>query len=243
MDQEEWRIVPDTEGLLEVSNLGNVRSKQYSIVDKRGVTQTFKPIDKKLTLGNNGYYHFRFRGKLYLLHRCIALCFVDGYSQDRNIVNHLDGNKLNNSPDNLEWTTYAGNSRHAVDSGLIKYDWEMRRGEETSLSKLTNDDVLEIKKCLMNGESCTDISKRYSVSTTVISNIKRKSSWDHVNVEGFDDKVSVQKRVKLTEEETKYILDNFTPNCRVNGVRALSRKFNVDRCVIWRITGGVNVRP
>ena len=51
------------------------------------------------------------------MHRLVAEAFVEnpnGY----NIVNHKDGNKLNNHYSNLEWCTSAENNQHSWDSGL-----------------------------------------------------------------------------------------------------------------------------
>ena len=43
-------------------------------------------------------------------HRLIALCFVNNPHPDKyDIVNHIDGNKQNNSAVNLEWTDNSGN--------------------------------------------------------------------------------------------------------------------------------------
>lgn len=52
------------------------------------------------------------------IHRLVAEAFipkVDG----KNIVNHLDGNKLNCYYRNLEWCTYSENAQHAIDKGLL----------------------------------------------------------------------------------------------------------------------------
>lgn len=53
------------------------------------------------------------------IHRLLAMTFIEcpGAFEDF-IVNHLDGDKLNNSIDNLEWTSYAGNIKHAYINGL-----------------------------------------------------------------------------------------------------------------------------
>lgn len=55
----------------------------------------------------------------YRAHRLVAESFIPN-PNNLPIVNHKDGNKLNNTIDNLEWVTYSENTKHAVDNGLIK---------------------------------------------------------------------------------------------------------------------------
>lgn len=52
-----------------------------------------------------------------LLHRLVAKAFVDGYAEGKE-VNHKDGDKTNNSADNLEWVWHADNLKHAYETGL-----------------------------------------------------------------------------------------------------------------------------
>lgn len=48
-----------------------------------------------------------------MLARVVALAFVDGHSEERNTVNHKDGNVANPDASNLEWTTQGENNEHA----------------------------------------------------------------------------------------------------------------------------------
>lgn len=53
------------------------------------------------------------------VHRLVALTWVDNPDpSSKNMVNHIDGNKLNNHVDNLEWCTCSENNQHAYDTGL-----------------------------------------------------------------------------------------------------------------------------
>jgi hypothetical protein len=58
--------------------------------------------------------------KSHKVHRLVAVAFVPHKNVNDNIVNHIDGNKLNNNSINLEWTTIAVNNKHAYDIGLNK---------------------------------------------------------------------------------------------------------------------------
>lgn len=51
-------------------------------------------------------------------HRIVAMLFVSGRSEERNIVNHINGIPGDDRPENLEWITYLGNHEHAGMLGL-----------------------------------------------------------------------------------------------------------------------------
>ena len=57
------------------------------------------------------------RVNLYI-HRAIALAFIPN-PENKPCINHKDGNKLNNSIDNLEWCTHQENMIHAGKTGLL----------------------------------------------------------------------------------------------------------------------------
>lgn len=75
---------------------------------------------------NSGYHCLKLHGadgkKAYLLHRLIAITFLDN-PQGKAEVNHRDGDKGNNALDNLEWVTSAENKAHARATGLSEYNF------------------------------------------------------------------------------------------------------------------------
>ena len=84
-------------------------------------------------------------------------------------MNHIDGNKLNNCVDNLEWVTNKENRHHAVKNGLHLC------GENCSWSKLTSTQVLEIlKDDIHNYKELGDI---YGVHRNTIRDIKMGKTW------------------------------------------------------------------
>lgn len=98
---EIWKPVPNYENYY-VSNFGNAKStKGY----------------KKLRLGKPGYYRFTVSAnskKVTLnVHRVVGILFVKGYKRGL-MINHLDGNKLNNHYSNLKWDTPQDNAIHAL---------------------------------------------------------------------------------------------------------------------------------
>ena len=75
-------------------------------------------VEMTQSKGTSGYYNVGFSNrkekKTFQVHRLIASSFLSN-RKNLEIVNHLDGNKLNNDVSNLEWTTRTGNAKHAVE--------------------------------------------------------------------------------------------------------------------------------
>lgn len=63
-----------------------------------------------------GYEYVFVNGKLKSVHRLVAIA-VFGDKGSKFVVNHKDGNKLNNNPNNLEWATHKENTLHAISLG------------------------------------------------------------------------------------------------------------------------------
>ena len=101
--KEEWR---DIESGYQISTLGNVKGLQYS------KTKSYlKPYSR-----GNGYLAVRIRGKNHYVHRLILLAFdADGQLEH---VDHIDGNKHNNTLSNLRWATHAENACYAVQKNI-----------------------------------------------------------------------------------------------------------------------------
>lgn len=110
--QEIWKPIEGTDGKYEVSNTGKVRSMNYG---GRGEVQEIRPWN------NGGYYRVNLeiaKKKVnFLVHRLVAEAYLPN-PERKPEVNHKDGNKHNNSVENLEWSTRKDNIDHADRTGL-----------------------------------------------------------------------------------------------------------------------------
>lgn len=112
--EEEWRPVKGYEGLYEVSNMGRVKSLHTSqgIILKQCMnTKGYMGID----LYKNGTRNMK------MVHRLVATAFIRN-PNNYEVVNHKNGNKKNNTVDNLEWCTSSYNTKHAYHNGLMNTD-------------------------------------------------------------------------------------------------------------------------
>ena len=77
-------------------------------------------------IGKNGYLSYNLtlpngNKKRYYAHRLVAIAYISN-PENKKEINHIDGNKLNNYIDNLEWVTTQENQQHALQKELRSFD-------------------------------------------------------------------------------------------------------------------------
>lgn len=112
--EEEWRDIKGYEGRYQVSNKGRIRSLDRITVKSDGNIQHSKGRILSLYQSTTGYLQTRIEGgKHIVVHRAVAEAFLPR-TKGLDVVNHKSGVKTQNEPENLEWTTFSGNTLHGV---------------------------------------------------------------------------------------------------------------------------------
>lgn len=152
----------------------------YSISKDGVITNTKTKMIKKPWLGKVGYYYIDLyannKSTKVAVHRLLAQEFISN-PENKRTVNHIDGNKLNNKLDNLEWATQSENNQHAYDTGL-----------KVPIRLITDSEYQLILDKFFSGVSLTDIVKSYdfslpTFSTYVEEYVTRKNIIDKYNEE------------------------------------------------------------
>lgn len=166
---EIWKPVKNYEGLYEVSNLGRIRS----------LPRPFRVNGKLLSTNKSrtGYIRIGLVSDLGIrsyisIHRLVAIAFIPNDNKLPQ-VNHIDGDKSNNIPENLEWVTAKDNIIHAHKTGLRVSP----KGTHNGQSKLTESQVMEIY--VANGTR-KEIGDRFGVARDTVRSIKVGETWNHL---------------------------------------------------------------
>lgn len=122
-------------------------------------------------LDHEGYLKVKFQNSSVHVHRLVARAAF-GECPPGLVVNHKDGHKLNNHPDNLEYCTIAENIKHSIEMGLhicttpeklaaykdgrtrnpmYKHNWYMRNRDRILLKH--KNDYRTKKEAMLNGKS------------------------------------------------------------------------------------------
>lgn len=153
-----------------VSNNGNVKNAKTGKI-------------RKPVIGTTGYYIFsatfgsRKTKKTIRVHRAVAESFIENnYRKPQ--INHIDGNKLNNSVENLEYVTEKENSVHAIKNGLVAL------GPSRARAKLGIDDVREIRNIYENDRknfNSTALSIKYEISVEGIMRAAKRKTYTNID--------------------------------------------------------------
>jgi uncharacterized protein YlbG (UPF0298 family) len=184
--KEIFKTIPSFPDYL-VSNFGRVKTKSRKLRYTHAVTKKehFRQSSERfLKVQFNNLTGYKFY-QLYLnkkmhnktIHQLVADAFLKK-DKSHDTVNHKDGNKHNNTVDNLEWCTNKYNHEHATKTGLKP------KGERVGTSKLTENSVHAIKWFLKKGVSHSELSKAFKVSRSNISQIAENKQWKHVSLTG-----------------------------------------------------------
>lgn len=159
------RTIKGYERLYKISNTVEV----YSLITKK--------FRKLSSISNSGYkridlYNDKGR-KYYSIHRLVAEAFIKN-PKNYKIVNHKDGNKLNNHSSNLEWTNQSNNCIHGIQ--ILGHN----QGNKHGMSKLQDYQVLDIQSLFDSGVKRKDIAKAYNISLRMVYFIGTRKNWRHL---------------------------------------------------------------
>jgi hypothetical protein len=173
-----WIDIKGWKGIYQINRLGNVRS--LSRWRKAGTGKRLIPEKiLKPSVFYHGkdyylYFHFKNRDKNSRVaqHRLIAKYFIPNPKRKK-LINHKNGIKHDNRICNIEWVTDKENCDHAIKIGTSPI------GQDRTSSKLTNNDVIAIKK---SGKGKAELSRMYGVSPSCIGMIFSGKNWKHIKV-------------------------------------------------------------
>lgn len=178
---EVWKDISGYEGVYKISNTGLVKSLGWLRIRSRGRVSKRDDILLKQTVTHRGYrrveLNLKGQAQKFVVHRLVAIAFIPN-PRNKPEVNHIDGDKENNSLSNLEWCTSEENKSHAFVNDLS----HQVSGEKHVCAKLTKEQVIEIRSKFSKGEykNQTNVAKIYNVNRSTIWSVVNNKNWKSV---------------------------------------------------------------
>lgn len=184
-----WKEIPGFEGLYEISSDGQVRSLARFRSD--GWWMVSRILRPCINRGGYAMVSLFLFGKAHgrTVHRLVATAHLGSPPSPKSETRHLNGNRLDNRVENLSWGNAQENAadreahgRTARGQSHGRYTKPERAscGSHHPGARLTEDQVVDIRRCWGNKESTYQLARRFSVSRRTIKGIIAGKSWRHV---------------------------------------------------------------
>lgn len=165
---EIWKDIEGFNGFYQVSNMGRVRNYRGKL---RALSYTHDGYAKVRLLHEDKDLTCR-------VHRLVAQAFIPN-TENKETVNHIDGDKHNNRVTNLEWIDRREQMNHAYRLGLKR----SRFGDKNCNAKLTADQVREIRATYVRQSKefgTVALGRKYGVTNRVIGLIIRGLAYKNI---------------------------------------------------------------
>ena len=179
---EIWKPCIGFENIMCVSNLSRVKVLKRTVPYIKNGKNFFQNRKEKIIsqcVASNGYLEVAVKINSHRVkfrtHRLVEKAFVDGFEEGLT-VNHIDGNKNNNLPSNLEWVTLARNTQLQWETGLVNL-----RGDNHPSCKLSSGKVRIIRDLLLLGATPNSLAVLVDISPTLIYLIRDGKRWNDLS--------------------------------------------------------------
>jgi hypothetical protein len=206
------------EEIYEISNLGNVNSLRTNKLIKQHI-------------GLNGYKTVALRKnsddpkpKNYYVHRLLALTFIENKS-NYPVVDHIDGNKLNNNLSNLRWSSYSENVKNGH---LTNKNYNNKKKEVYKMD--INDNIIDKYDSIKDAK----MKNNYKFDTGIINCCKNKQQtydnfkWKYV--------IDIKKK-EFNDDEIFIKIDKIYDNVYSDyAISNYGKIFNIKKNIFYKLT-------
>ncbi len=175
---ENWKDIPEYEGLYQVSDLGRVRSLDKVVIQKDGIARKMKGkiLKSRQEVTQNRHYvdlYNNKKRKRFYVHSLVVLAFIGERPEGYDIC-HISGDNQDNRLANLRYDT---KSQNQIDI--------YRQGGKHGLGKLSIKEVLEIRELYSTGTyTHKELAEMYSVSVNTTRRVVRRECFYWLNDDG-----------------------------------------------------------
>lgn len=156
MNKEYWKPIVEYENYYEISNMGRVKRIQTGLILHPRISSGYCLVDLRA----------KRKRKYHRIHRLVAFAFIGTQPTLKHEIRHI-------CVDNLIWGTRKDNEHDKIRHN------KTNRGQRNGRSKLTLEQVIQIKQLLLQGDLLQrQIANIFSVTRMTISDIKCKKSWN-----------------------------------------------------------------